>query len=276
MKILIVDDIRENLHLLETLLKGMGYEVISATNGAEALEKLREEMADMIISDILMPVMDGFCFCKEVKGDNALKHIPFIFYTASYTDEKDEELARKIGASRFIRKPLQINDFTKVIEDVMKDEREGKLESRESTHEEEVETFKLYSERLVRKLEEKMFQLEKEIIERKQAEEALQKAHDELHKFSRELEKRVKERTEELREKDKQLVEAEKLAALGKMANRVAHELRNPLTVVGGFARRIFEKTSDDDRHKEYLGIIIREVTDMEKRVSEIIRIDSQ
>jgi len=109
--------------------------------------------------------------------------------------------------------------------------------------------------------------------ERKQAEEALQKAHIELYNLNQELEKKVEERTRELREKTEQLVAAERLAAAGKMANRVAHELRNPLTVIGGFARRIYEKASDDDANKKYLKIVLREIAVLENKVSEIIRI---
>jgi PAS domain S-box-containing protein len=109
--------------------------------------------------------------------------------------------------------------------------------------------------------------------ERKQAEEALQKAHVELYNLNQELEKKVEERTRELREKTEQLVSAERLAAAGKMANRVAHELRNPLTVIGGFARRIYEKASDDDPNKKYLKIVLREIAVLENKVSEIIRI---
>jgi len=111
-----------------------------------------------------------------------------------------------------------------------------------------------------------------DITERKQVEDALRKAHEELSKFSRDLEKIVLERTEELREKDKQLIEAERMAALGKIANRIAHELRNPLTVIGGFARRMSEKTPDDDPNKNYLKIMMEEVLVLENRVSEIIR----
>ncbi len=115
-----------------------------------------------------------------------------------------------------------------------------------------------------------------DITERKQAEEALRRAHDQLEKFSSELEKKVQERTEELKQKNNQLVEAERLAALGKMANRVAHELRNPLTAVGGFARRINEKTPVGDPNKKYLQMIVEEVATMESKVSEITRIQSQ
>jgi PAS domain S-box-containing protein len=113
-----------------------------------------------------------------------------------------------------------------------------------------------------------------DVTERKQVEEALRKAHEELSNFSRDLEKIVLARTEELREKDKQLIEAERIAALGKIVNRIAHELRNPLTVIGGFARRMYEKTPEDDPNQNYLRIMMKEVIVLENRVSEIIKIE--
>jgi CheY-like chemotaxis protein len=171
MKILIVDDKAENIYMLETLLKAGGYKVISAANGKEALEKLRTETVGMIISDILMPVMDGFQLCQEVRADETLKHIPFIFYTGTYTDEKDEELALKIGADKFLRKPMEPDEFIKIIQGVFRDAEEGKFRPQEPALRKTEETFQLYSERLVKKLEKKMLDLEKEILERERAEE---------------------------------------------------------------------------------------------------------
>ena len=170
MNILIVDDKRDNLHLLEILLKGSGYEVVSAANGAEALEKLRAERFDVIISDILMPVMDGFQLCREVRGDKELKGIPFVFYTATYTDGKDEDFALKLGADRYVRKPVEPDELIEIVQGVLKDAERGKIARKEPLLEEE-EVFKLYNQRLVAKLERKMLALEEEMTERKLAEE---------------------------------------------------------------------------------------------------------
>jgi sigma-B regulation protein RsbU (phosphoserine phosphatase) len=100
--------------------------------------------------------------------------------------------------------------------------------------------------------------------------------YDESRNFSQELEERLRERTEKLEEKAKQLVQAERLAARGKIANRVADECRNSLTIVGGFARRLYEKASDYDPDKEHLEIIVREVKNLEDKVSEITKIPSK
>jgi uncharacterized protein YigA (DUF484 family) len=97
--------------------------------------------------------------------------------------------------------------------------------------------------------------------------------YDESYKFSQELEERLRERTDKLEEKAKQLVEAERLAARGKIANRVADECRNSLTIVGGFARRLYDNAPEDDPDKGYLEIIVREVKNLEDKVSQITKI---
>lgn len=115
-----------------------------------------------------------------------------------------------------------------------------------------------------------------DVTERVKTEKALQKAHEELSHFSRTLEIMVEERTRELQEANSRLIEAERLAALGKLANRVAHELRNPLMVIGGFAKRMHDKAPDDEPGKRYLRIILKEVELLEARVSEIIKLEDE
>ncbi len=161
MKILIVDDIEDNLYLLESLLKGSGYEVVNAKDGVEALSKLKKETIDMIVSDILMPRMDGFQLCKECKGDDSLKKIPFIFYTATYTEEKDEEFALSLGAEKFIVKPQEPEVFLKILEEVIEEYKKGALVAPKEPVKEEKKYLVEYNERLIQKLEKKMLDLEK-------------------------------------------------------------------------------------------------------------------
>ncbi|RPH39948.1 MAG: response regulator, partial [Desulfobulbaceae bacterium] len=152
MRILSVDDKDENRYLVEALLRGNGHEVQSAANGAEALIDLQENDFDLIISDILMPVMDGFELCRKIKADQRLRQIPFIFYTATYTGPQDEAFAMKLGADRFIVKPCEPELFMEVVNSLLSADREGNIVPPPDLPGEE-EVFKLYNERLVRKLE---------------------------------------------------------------------------------------------------------------------------
>ena len=160
MKILVVDDMEDFLYMVETILKENGYEAVTAKDGIEALDKLKEESMDMIISDILMPRMDGYQFCRECKKDPHLKEIPFIFYFATYTSKKDEEFALSLGAEKYIRKPTELKVFLDSIEEVIKKHKKGVLVTPPKPVKEEI-YLNEYSKRLIEKLEKKVLALEK-------------------------------------------------------------------------------------------------------------------
>jgi PAS domain S-box-containing protein len=171
MKILIVDDKEDSRYMLKTLLIGNNYQVEEAANGVQALEKLQDDGFDLIISDILMPDMDGFHLCRKVKADEALYQIPIVFYTATYTGPEDEEFALKAGANKFIHKPCEPDVFMEAIRNVMEAPIIGRTAPKGL--EEEIETQVLYSERLVRKLEHKMLEMGRQVEARRKAEDAL-------------------------------------------------------------------------------------------------------
>lgn len=158
MEILAVDDIKPNRYLLRKILEGYGYTVETARNGIEALEKVRESLPDMIITDVLMPDMDGFQLCRTLKGDETLKSIPVLFCSATYTDKESRELALNIGAAEYIVKPIEPDEFIKIIEEAFKKREQDELKPAEEMLE-EPEYMRMYNERLIRKLEEKMLDL---------------------------------------------------------------------------------------------------------------------
>lgn len=174
MNILIVDDLEDSRIILKKILESGGCTVALATNGEEAMKMAKESLPDIVISDILMPVMDGFTLCHEWRGDERLKEIPFVFYTATYTDPKDEELALSLGADRFIRKPVEPDEFMNIIHGMISDVEKGKIEPKEPLLEKEQEVFKLYSERLIKKLEQKMLDLKREITKRERTEKRVE------------------------------------------------------------------------------------------------------
>ncbi|HPC86206.1 MAG TPA: response regulator [Smithellaceae bacterium] len=186
--ILIADDRDENRYLLETLLRGHGHEVITAVHGEDALKKARQNPPDLIITDILMPVMDGFALCRAWMKDERLRSIPLIFYTATYTDERDRAFALSLGARHFIVKPADPDEFMAVIRGVFEslEQTTAKPAGRPAEAAEESVYLRQYNEALIRKLESKMEQLEK---------------------LNRELEKKVAERTARLNETIERLEE---------------------------------------------------------------------
>jgi PAS domain S-box-containing protein/putative nucleotidyltransferase with HDIG domain len=157
---MVVDDNEQNIYLLKVLLESNGYDLITAQNGNEVLEKIKSQIPDLIISDILMPGMDGFSLCRNLKTDPEYKDIPFIFYTATYTDAKDEDFALSLGAERFIRKPAEPDKFLLIIRDILKQHKKGELADTEKKLEKEEVFYKKYNAALIRKMEDKMLELE--------------------------------------------------------------------------------------------------------------------
>ncbi|MEX2577452.1 MAG: response regulator [Verrucomicrobiales bacterium] len=158
-RVLIVDDKEENLYYLETLLTGHGFEVERAQHGADALVVARNSPPDLVVSDLLMPVMDGYTLLRQWKADEQLRSIPFLVYTATYTEAEDERLALSLGADAFILKPTEPDEFLRQIEQIL--ERDAALPSDppQVPIEDEREMLKVYSKTLIRKLEEKSLKL---------------------------------------------------------------------------------------------------------------------
>ena len=178
-RILVVDDNSENRYILEVLLKGSGYEVSVAGNGAEALDSALANPPDLVITDLLMPVMDGFSLCQAWKSNDNLAAIPLVVYTATYTEQKDEDLALSLGADRFVIKPQEPEALVQIIRDVFSEPRAVKKSS--EVPQEESVLKKKYGEVVFHKLEQKMAELEaknqrleRTVTEVKQAEERIE------------------------------------------------------------------------------------------------------
>jgi PAS domain S-box-containing protein/putative nucleotidyltransferase with HDIG domain len=160
MKILVVDDKEEGRKLLEAVLIHNGYEVVSAENGKQALEILKSDAIDIIIADILMPVMDGYTLLSNCKSDPKLKNLPFIFYTATYVSDEDEKLAIDLGADLFIRKPVEIDEFIARLNQAVRDYCEKKQSVRTGIFPKIEEIQSSYNRVLVEKLEKRTIELE--------------------------------------------------------------------------------------------------------------------
>jgi PAS domain S-box-containing protein len=160
MNVLIVEDNKDSRNLLVKQLSAYGHEVTAAVDGVDALEKALKTPPDILVSDILMPRMDGYKLCYEWKQNKRLKDIPFVFYTAIYTSGEDEKFALSLGANLFIRKPLEPEALARILSQALEQAREGLLPAAEAPPKPSLYLTE-YNKRLVAKLNEKVAELEK-------------------------------------------------------------------------------------------------------------------
>lgn len=161
MKILIVEDRIEDRLLLRYTVERQGHTVIEAADGREGLEMAVRDNPDLIISDALMPRMDGFQFLRQIKQNKNLRERPFIFYSAVYTGQKEEKLALSLGAAAFIVKPKEPQEFLEELNKIIESDKLKKKQPQTELMDEEEEYLKRYAQIVAAKLEEKVGELEK-------------------------------------------------------------------------------------------------------------------
>ncbi len=196
-KILIVDDAVDTVDLLTKRFRAEGYDTAEAFNGEEALRKVAEYGPDLLVLDVMMPVMDGYEVCRRLKADEKTKYIPILMLTAKGEVEHKVK-GLDIGADDYMAKPFDYKELSARVRSLL---------SIRATH-------------------------EKKVVE-------------------------------------------EKTGALEQMMEQVAHEIRNPLTSIGGFARKVFSKLPDDDPNKRYMQMIIDDVAVLESMIKQLIELKS-
>lgn len=246
MNVLIADDESANLKLLRLLLEHAGHKVLCAKDGLEALETLEREKIDAVISDILMPRMDGYRLCLEIRKHKALADLPFMFYTSTYTSAGDEETARKMGADRFLRKPAGAAEILAALKQSVEDKEPSRRKPRLPS--EELGLMREYSARLVSKLEQRNLELERAEQEARKSQEQLRALaarlqaarEDERIRISREMHDElgelltgfklglawIRDALKELPQADLRPELLEKIAGLGALADSTSVRVR--------------------------------------------------
>jgi two-component system, sensor histidine kinase and response regulator len=196
-KILIVDDAVDTVDLLRKRFHAEGYDTAEAFNGEEALTKVAEYGPDLVVLDVMMPIMDGYEVCRRLKADEKTKYIPVLMLTAKGEVEHKVK-GLDIGADDYMAKPFDYKELSARVRSLL---------SIKATH-------------------------EKKVVE-------------------------------------------EKTGALEQMMEQVAHEIRNPLTSIGGFARKVFSKLPEGDPNKRYMQMIIEDVAVLESMIKQLIELKS-
>ena len=152
--VLIVEDVPDILKLLDATLTFKGYKVVTARNGQEALEAIQRERPALVITDIMMPKLDGFGLVHRLRINPKTREIPVIFLTATYVALEDKAFALNIGATRFIEKPVNFEKFLETVNQLLTSEPQPTPSLMS-----EAEFYEGYRQRLEKKLNQKITQI---------------------------------------------------------------------------------------------------------------------
>ena len=152
--LLIVEDIPDILTLLKATLEFKGYRVLTARDGQEALDVIEHVRPAVIVTDILMPRMDGFNLVHHLRINPETRDIPVIFLSATYIAPEDKAFALSLGATRFIEKPVNFEEFLPTVAELINHE-----EKPAPAPLDELEFYEGYRKRLETKLQHKNTQI---------------------------------------------------------------------------------------------------------------------
>lgn len=275
-KILIVEDSPVQAEKLKYILEEHGYGVVAASNGVQALKVLKEGYRPfLIISDIMMPEMNGYEFCKGVRENKSFNDIPVILLT-SLSDLKDIIRGLECGANSFIVKPFDDKHLISRVDQIRSNIH---LRQKEKTGSHisaffSGETYHVVADKtqildFLLSTYEDAYRKNMELI----------RLDNELRLLNEELEKRVEERTaelekvnEELRLMSQQLWQASKLATMGELAASIAHELNNPLATVNLRIETLLGQVPGEDSKRRSLEIIEQELDRMADLVANLLQ----
>jgi len=200
--LLIVEDDPDILKLLDATLTFRGYRVITAHNGKEGLEAIQTKRPAVVITDIMMPKLDGFGLVHRIRINPETRDIPVVFITATYVAREDREFALNIGATRFIQKPVDLEKFLATITELLEEGMPIVIKPLN-----EFDFYNEYRRRLEAKLEEKLKQIARDehlletdtdkdaqtlqaslrhaIRERNELKLLLDQIHEQLNKYNR-------------------------------------------------------------------------------------------
>jgi len=163
-RILVVDDNEDNRSLLRILLGPDGHVVDLASDGSQALALATLNPPHLVISDLLMPVMDGYALLRRWKADERFRHVPFVICTGTYTELQDQKLAEDLGADAYLRKPLDAEELSTCVRALLA-RKTSRTRTARGTLSDPGQQLVAYNQVLVRKLEDKTARLERANLE---------------------------------------------------------------------------------------------------------------
>ncbi|MHB9098277.1 MAG: hybrid sensor histidine kinase/response regulator [Syntrophales bacterium] len=289
-KILIAEDSITQAMQLQHILEVNGYDAAIAANGREAFQSIGVSRPSIVISDIMMPEMDGYELCRQIKSSTSYRDISVILLT-SLSQSQAVIWALQCGADKFLTKPYDEKHLLSTIEHLLLNKN---LKNPQEIIQKDIsvsyrgETYLIASNRL------QILNLLLSTYETAMAKNFdLMETQDKLNSLNKELEERVQKRTEtlrievaerkagqaallakneELKAVTQQLWQAAKLATMGELASSIAHELNNPLATVSLRIESLTAQTPQDDPRRRELDIIGQEVERMGNLVTNLLQ----